>query len=164
MDEKTRRVLIVEDDEATADTIKESLEYLGYEVSGSVTNGEDAIERIKADEPDIVLMDIEIQGELDGIQTAKELITISNVPVIYLTGISDDATLERAIKTAPYGYITKPFEPDDLKIAIEIALNKHELDVGRENLLSRLQGVVSKIVSKYIGPEKLGTNSKNWFK
>ena len=129
MDEKTRRVLIVEDDE-----------------------------------PDIVLMDIEIQGELDGIQTAEELIAISNVPVVYLTGRSDDETLERAIKTAPYGYIIKPFEPEDLKIAIEIALNKHEIDEGREKLLSRLQGVVSKIMDKYNRPEKLGPNSKNWFK
>ena len=164
MDEETRRVLIVEDNESIADTIKESLEYLGYEVSDSVTNGEDALKRIKADEPDMVLMDIEIPGELDGIQTAEELIAISNVPVVYLTGRSDNETLERAIKTAPYGYIIKPFKPDDLKIAIEIALNKHELDEGREKLLSRLQGVVSKIVSKYIGPERLGTNSKNWFK
>ena len=157
-------MLIVEDDESIADTIKESLEYLGYEVSDSVASGEDALERIKADEPDIVLMDIEIQGDLDGIQTTEELIAISNVPVVYLTGRSDDETLERAIKTAPYGYIIKPFEPEDLKIAIEIALNKHEIDEGREKILSRLQGVVSKIMNKYIRPEKLGPNSKNWFK
>ena len=157
-------MLIVEDDEAIADTIKESLEYLGYEVSDSLSNGEDALKRIKADEPDIVLKDIEIQGELDGIQTAEELNAISNVPVVYLTGRSDNETLDRAIKTAPYGYIIKPFEPDDLKIAIEIALNKHEIDEGREKILSRLQGVVAIIVNKYIRPEKLGPNSKNWFK
>ena len=80
-----------------------------------------------------------------------------------MTGRTDDDTLDRVRKTNPYGYIVKPFEVTELKVAIELALYKHDVEVGRERMISELQGVVANVVRQYIGAEKLGPKGKNWF-
>ncbi|MDO8874403.1 MAG: response regulator [Methanoregula sp.] len=93
-------------------------------VCGRATTGAEAIEPVVNKIPDIVLMDINIKGNMDGIETTKRIKKEFNIPVIYVTSHSDDATLERAKETKPDGFILKPIEDNDLRIAIELALKK----------------------------------------
>ncbi|MCH7886381.1 MAG: response regulator [Candidatus Marinimicrobia bacterium] len=163
MGSETKSVLIVEDDEDTAEILSEALQQLDYNVAAAVTNGADAIACVQENVPDIILMDIELLGDMDGVQTTREILMICEVPVVYLTGRTDDETLDKVKKTNPYGYIVKPFEVTELKVAIELALYKHDVEVGREKLITELQDIVANVVRQYIGAEKLGPNGKNWF-
>jgi len=126
------KILVVEDENIVALEIKKRLQKLGYIVPGVASTGEDAIIKAEGILPDLVLMDIMLKGEIDGIQAAGEIRSRFNIPVIYLTAYSDEETLERAKLTEPYGYILKPFEEDDLRTAIEIALYRHQVSSGRE--------------------------------
>lgn len=163
MGSKTKSVLIVEDDEDIVETLSEALQQLDYNVAAAVTNGVDAIARVKHKVPDIILMDIQLLGDIDGVQTTREILSICDVPVVYLTGQTDEETLDKVKKTNPFGYIVKPFEIIELKVAIELALYKHDVEVGREKLISELQEIVANVVRQYIGSEKLGPNGNNWF-
>ena len=118
------KILIVEDDDIIARVEDWRLKNLGYTVCGRATNGADAIELVANKKPDVVLMDINIKGEIDGIETARMIKKEFNIPVIYVTSHSDGATLVRAKETKPDGFILKPFEDNDLRIAIELALSK----------------------------------------
>ena len=118
------KILIVEDDDIIARVEDWRLKNLGYTVCGRATNGSDAIELVANKKPDVVLMDINIKGEIDGIETARMIKKEFNIPVIYVTSHSDGATLVRAKETKPDGFILKPFEDNDLRIAIELALSK----------------------------------------
>ncbi len=120
-------ILIVEDESIVAKDIKKRLENLGYTVSAVVTSGEEAIEKAR-EKPDLVLMDIVLRGDTDGIAAAETIRTQVGVPVIYLTAYADEKTLQRAKITEPYGYILKPFEDRELHTAIEVALYKHEME------------------------------------
>jgi CheY-like chemotaxis protein len=126
------KILVVEDENIVALEIKKRLQKLGYIVPGVASTGEDAIIKVEGILPDLVLMDIMLKGEIDGIQAAGEIRSRFNIPVIYLTAYSDEETLERAKLTEPYGYILKPFEEDDLRTTIEIALYRHQVSSGRE--------------------------------
>lgn len=121
-------ILIVEDQNLIAWDLKSRLLNLGYEVSAIVASGEDAIERVQAMPPDLVLMDIRLKGDLDGIQTAAEIQSKADVPIIYLTAHSDESTATCAMATDPYGYILKPFEDRELRSTIELTLRKHRLE------------------------------------
>src|SRR5580698_11468584 len=103
------RILIVEDERITAEDLQETLTDLGYEVTASVSSGADAISQAQENTPDLALMDVCIQGEMDGTETARVLRERFNIPVIYLTAHADSATLSRAKLAQPLGYITKPF-------------------------------------------------------
>lgn len=146
MEDQTKRILIVEDDTDIGRSIKEGLEYHGYEVIGSAVSGEQALSMLERKTPDLILMDIELMGEMDGITTAEEVLKTFKIPVVYLTGMTDDKILDRAKLTDPYGYIVKPFELSELKIAIEIALDKHEKQMKKENTISLLQDSVAEIM------------------
>jgi PAS domain S-box-containing protein len=122
------RIFIVEDEAIVANDIAETLRSLGYCIAGTARSGEIAIEKISETLPDLVLMDVHLDGKLDGVQTAGEIHKTSNVPVIYLTAYGDEALLDRAKRTEPYGYIIKPFEERDLHSAIEMARYKYTLD------------------------------------
>ena len=122
-------ILVVEDEAVIAADIRASLEELGYHVLKTVSNGDDALRAIAAGAPDLVLMDISIQGEIDGIDTALRIRDRFATPVIYLTSFSDEATLSRAKKAGVYGYLLKPFADRDLRTAIDVALSKRELEV-----------------------------------
>ncbi len=122
------RVLIVEDELIVAQKLRFQLDTLGYEVLGIVMSGEEALHVVAHTPPDIVLMDIELQGELDGVQTAEQIHTRFDIPVIYITAYADPATVQRARTTAPSGYILKPFDMRELQVALEIALYKHAVD------------------------------------
>jgi len=120
-------VFIVEDELIEAEDIRQTLEKLGYAVTGIARSAESALESINTSRPDIVLMDIHISGRMDGIDTAKRIRTL-NIPVIFLTAHADETTLERAKITEPYGYILKPFDDRELHSAIEIGLYKHRME------------------------------------
>ncbi len=126
------KILVVEDENIVALEIKKRLQKLGYIVPGVASTGEDAISKAEGILPDLVLMDIMLKGEIDGINAAGEIRKRFNIPVIYLTAYSDGDTIERAKLTEPYGYILKPFEEDDLRTAIEIALYRHQMVNDRE--------------------------------
>jgi len=123
-------IFIVEDESIVAKDIQNNLIKLGYNVLGIANNGNDAIEQIKELNPDIVLMDIMIKGELTGIEVAEQLRKFVNVPVIFLTAYADESTLSRAKVTEPYGYILKPFKEIDLHSTIEMAVYKHQKDAA----------------------------------
>lgn len=121
------KVLVVEDEKIVALEIKSRLKKLGYLVPSVASTGEEAISRTEAFLPDLVLMDIMLKGSVDGIEAARQIREKMDIPIIYLTAYADSETLERAKVTAPYGYILKPFEENDLRTSIEIALFNHQL-------------------------------------
>lgn len=121
-------ILVVEDESIVAMDITNMLEKLGYVVLGSVGSGEEAIRRVTERLPDLVLMDIKLKGDIDGIEAAEHIRHNFHIPVVYLTAYSDKNTLERAKITEPYGYILKPFEERELHTCVEISLYKHEME------------------------------------
>lgn len=115
-------ILIVEDDIIIATLLQSRLTKLGFSVAHISSTGEDAIKKATELKPDLVLMDIRLKGEIDGIQATEAIHENEDVPVVYITSHSDENTLERAKKTKPAGYIIKPFTDDSLRTTIEIAL------------------------------------------
>ncbi|NLD57266.1 MAG: response regulator [Methanomicrobiales archaeon] len=118
------KILLVEDDDVIAKVADWRLKNLGYEVCGRATTGAEAMELVVNSRPDLVLMDINIRGDVDGIETARMIKSGFNIPVVYVTSHSDGPTLERAKATKPDGFIVKPFEDNDLRVAIELALKR----------------------------------------
>lgn len=118
------KVLIVEDETIVALDIKSAVKKLGFEVTNTVTNYDDALKCVVQNEPDIILMDINLENSKDGIQTVLAIKEIKNIPVIYLTAYVDDDTITRAIETNPVGYLTKPFKREELKSTILLGLYK----------------------------------------
>lgn len=115
------RVFIVEDKALIAESLHTALTKAGYIVCGKATSGEEALELIKTEAPDVILMDIQLAGKLDGIQTVEHIQQEQPVPVIYLTDFHDKETINRAKHTQPAAYLLKPFKASDLLIAIDIA-------------------------------------------
>ncbi|HEY4038451.1 MAG TPA: response regulator [Burkholderiaceae bacterium] len=122
------RILVVEDERIVARDLAGALTELGYQVPATVATGEGAIEQVRDLLPDIVLMDIRLPGPIDGIQAASAVRQEHDIPVIFLTAHSDDETLRRAMETEPIGYLVKPFNPPQLRCAIEIALHRREIN------------------------------------
>jgi len=118
------KILLVEDDDVIAKVADWRLKNLGYTVCGRATSGAEAMELVVNAKPDLVLMDINIRGDVDGIETARMIKKGFNIPVVYVTSHSDGPTLERAKETRPDGFIVKPFEDNDLRVAIELALKR----------------------------------------
>ena len=121
-------ILIVEDEALIAANLVQTLTSLGYSVQKPVATGEDAIRSVKTRKPDLVLMDIELAGSMDGIETAEKIRAIADIPLVYLTAYTDDKRLTKARLTEPYGYIVKPSHNHELRATIEMALYKHALD------------------------------------
>lgn len=128
------RIMIVEDERIVAKDLQGRLQSLGYKVVAMAAESKDAIAKAKATQPDLVLMDIRIEGEMDGIQTADVVRSELDIPVIFLTAYADPSTLSRAKIIEPFGYILKPFEERELQSTIEIAMYRHEAEQKlREN-------------------------------
>jgi DNA-binding LytR/AlgR family response regulator len=127
-------VLVVEDESIVSKDIQHSLKKLGYNVVGASATGEKAIELAGSENPDIVLMDIMLKGEMNGIEAAEKIKGSFSIPVIFLTAYADESTLAKAKITEPYGYILKPFKEIDLHTTIEMAIYKHgkEQEVVKE--------------------------------
>lgn len=122
------KVLVVEDEFIVSKDIQNSLIKLGYNVIGSAATGEKAIELALANEPDVILMDIMLKGELSGIQAAEKILENKSIPIIFLTAYADESTLSKAKIVQPFGYIIKPFKDIDLHTTIEMAIFKHGKD------------------------------------
>jgi PAS domain S-box-containing protein len=122
-------ILVVEDERVVASDLAESLARMGYDVVGTAASSSECIEHAEKRRPDLVLMDIRIEGPLDGIETAQLLRSRFDVPVIFLTAFADEATVARAKHTGAHGYILKPFRAGELKSAVEIALHKHAMEL-----------------------------------
>ncbi|MBP6387406.1 MAG: response regulator [Pseudarcicella sp.] len=123
------RILIVEDEMLIAANIAMQLENYGYEIVGIIPRGEEALKVVANEQPDLVLMDINLKGEIDGIQTAIAMQKTGKIPVIYLTANTDDAHFNRAKATNPYAFISKPFKKLDLQHAVDLAVER----ILREN-------------------------------
>lgn len=122
------KILIVEDEMIVAMDLANKLRGLGYTVCGSAVSGEDALTLVREQSPNLVLMDIHLAGVMDGVEAASQIHQECDVPVIYLTAHADRATLDRAKRTEPFGYIIKPFDESELESHIEMALYKHEAE------------------------------------
>ncbi|MDQ3110980.1 MAG: response regulator [Bacteroidota bacterium] len=127
---KPAKILIVEDKAVIAESLAATLEDAGYIVTAKITSGEEALATIEKEMPDVILMDIELDGKMDGIQTAELLLASYKIPIIYLTNFDDKTTIDRAKSTCPAAYLLKPFKKNDLLIAIEIAF--HNASTGKE--------------------------------
>ncbi len=121
-------ILIVEDEAIVAADLSIKLRQLGYNVAGTASRGKEAVEMAGDLRPDLILMDIRLDGYMDGIEAAELIRDRYDLPVIYLTAHSDTATLDRAKLTGPFGYVLKPFEERDVATQIELALHKHRAD------------------------------------
>ena len=123
MNKKTK-ILIVEDEMIIAANISLQLSTLGYEVTGILSRGEEALLHIEQQQPDILLLDINLKGNIDGIETAQIMQKTFNIPIIYLTANADEVNFNRAKSTHPYAFISKPFKKLDLERAIELTINR----------------------------------------
>ncbi|MEK6556867.1 MAG: response regulator [Candidatus Margulisiibacteriota bacterium] len=123
-----KRILIVEDECIIATDIQFSLQSMGYEVLGQASSGLEAIEKASLLEPDVVLMDINLKGDMDGITAADHIYQKNSIPVIYLTANSDEQLLNRAKHSHAYGYLIKPFDDREMKSMIELTLEKHNFE------------------------------------
>jgi PAS domain S-box-containing protein len=122
------KILIVEDEAIVAKNIEKHLLNAGYKVVGLATKAEESIEKAETEKPDLILMDIKLKGDMDGIEAANKIRESLRLPVIFLTSYTDDETFQRAKLTDPFGYLIKPFEIKDLKRTVEMALYKNKLN------------------------------------
>ena len=141
----SKKIMVVEDEMLVSESIQLSLEKLGYDVAGNASTGEQAVELARRANPDLVLMDINLPGNLEGIEAAREIRGELSVPVVYLTGYSDPATVERAQISAPYGSIVKPFTERELEVTISIALYRQQIDKEKDRLLTDLQRALAQL-------------------
>jgi PAS domain S-box-containing protein len=145
------KVLIVEDEPIVAMDLKQEIEELGYEVVGVAESADDALKIVQDAVPDFALMDIRIVGSMDGIQTARALRHWYRVPSIFLTSYSDDATLARAARVMPYGYLTKPFKSAELRATLKMALEHSRADARdmeeREQVTETFNGIPEGIIT-----------------
>ena len=135
---KDRRILVVEDEGIVALDIQTKLRRMGYDVPTPVPSAAEAIAKATELQPDLVLMDIQLEGDTDGIAAAERIHTDLGIPIVYLTAYADDTTLSRAKVAQPFAYLLKPYEERDLYVTIEIALNKHDLEQENIRLEERL--------------------------
>lgn len=150
------RILVVEDEGIVAEDIQMSLEDFGYDVTGVVTTGEEAVQKAQESRPDLVLMDVVLQGEMDGIEAAGLIQSSLKIPVIYLTAFADDEMLKRAKITEPFGYLIKPFRDRDLRSSIEMALYRHKLDTALKESREWLSVTLNSIGDAVIATDPAG--------
>lgn len=151
------RILIVEDETVAAWYLQEALENMEHKVVGSVASGEEAIQVAGEMQPTLILMDIRLQGEIDGIAAAEQIRLRFDIPVIYLTAHADNVTLSRAIATHPYGYLVKPFQEREVYTTIEIALRQHTLHQHQEETKNWLANTLNSIGHATIVTDRDGT-------
>ncbi len=144
------KILVVEDEMIIAAKISMQLTSLGYEVTGILPRGEQAIQHVKENKPDIILLDINLKGELDGIETARRVQLFADIPIIYLTANSDEATFNRAKPTRPSAFISKPFKQLDLQRAIELTISRMAENATGLNTENKTDGAQPFILSDRI--------------
>ena len=132
------RILIVEDEAITAMDLAAELRGLGYEVCGIEDSADGAVSAVEKEKPSLVLMDIRLGGNGDGVEAAQRIFSRQQAAVVFLTAHSDEETLSRALAVSPYGYIVKPFRARELKVAVELALTKHATELAASEKMSEL--------------------------
>lgn len=142
---RAAKILVVEDNKNVAAVLEARLRSFGYNVCEISPTGIGAIENTLKHRPDLILMDILLEGDMNGIEAADKIRQHSDVPVIFLTCLNDPAILERAIKTNPYGYLVKPYDNAALRSSIEIALIKHQASTEREKLIKQLERALEEV-------------------
>jgi CheY-like chemotaxis protein len=140
-------VLVVEDESIVSKDIQHSLKKLGYNVVGASSTGEKAIELAGEERPDIILMDIMLKGDMNGIEAAERIKELYSIPIVFLTAYADESTLSKAKITEPYGYILKPFKEIDLHTTIEMAVYKH----GKEQEMVKERDLLFSLVENKDG-------------
>jgi len=150
------RILVVEDENIVSKDIENRLKSLGYAVSAVASSGEEAINKAEETQPDLVLMDIMLKGDMDGVECAEQIRDRFNIPVVYLTAYADDKTLQRAKITGPYGYILKPFEERELHTTLEMALYKHKMERRLKESEEWLSTTLNSIGDAVIAADKKG--------
>lgn len=150
MEQSKARVLVVEDEGIIARDIQKVLFRLGYDVAGPAGTGAEALAEVERRVPDIVLMDIKIRGTMDGVETAREIRRHHQIPIVFLTAHTDSNTLGRVTKTAPYGYVVKPFTEASIKVAVEVALSRRraerEAQARQDWLHAALESITDAVV------------------
>ncbi|HPC42478.1 MAG TPA: response regulator [Spirochaetota bacterium] len=139
------KILIVEDDPVTVMYLQEMLELRGYRVVGSAPDGPDAIALAGRERPDLILMDVMLEGAMDGIETAMNIQSRFHIPVVYLTASTDEKNLRRAQETDPYGYLIKPIKDYDLYSALETALTRHRLEKKIKESEAFMSGLMNSV-------------------
>ena len=139
------RILIVEDVGSVTLVLTAALEALGYEVVGNAVEGTEAVRLTDEHRPDVVFMDISLEGDVDGVEAAGTIRSEFGTPVVFLTSHTDAETLERARTIEPHGYLVKPLEPRMLGPTIEMALHKHRMEIERQELTQRLQAALDEV-------------------
>jgi len=134
----SENILVVEDEWIVANQICRNLRNFGYTVCSTASTGDEAIERAEAERPDLILMDIVLNGKMDGIEAADRITSQFDIPVIYLTCYTDQEYIERAKQTKPFGYLVKPYHLKELYANIEMALHKHRIDKEIKDYLDSL--------------------------
>src|SRR6185369_1056609 len=124
----TARILIVDDEKISSELVRRMLFNIGYDVCAVANNGNEAVQKTVELRPDLILMDIRLQGEMTGIEAAEKIRKVADTPIVYLTAFSDDSTIDSAKVTQPFGYIEKPFSVGELRSTIEIALYRHKME------------------------------------
>ncbi|MHC1743912.1 MAG: response regulator [Syntrophobacteraceae bacterium] len=138
-------VFIVEDEIVTVRGLEQNLNDLGYRASGFAFSGEEAIALMERQRPEVVLVDIHLKGDMDGIELARKITSDYEIPVIYVTAYSDREILERARITDPSGYIVKPVRLSQLKVTLELALQRHEKGLGTKAALDACQRTIDEL-------------------
>jgi signal transduction histidine kinase len=151
------RILVVEDEQIVALELKERLTRMGHTVLGTVGSGEEAIAQARRLRPDLLLMDVKLQGEVDGIQAAEAIRADAgaDAAIVYLTAFADVETLSRAKLTEPYGYILKPFQERELHVVIDIALYRHRIE-RQQRLMTLVSGEVASSLSRQEIADRVG--------
>jgi len=150
------RILIVEDEGLIARDIEDMVRHAGYEICSVVGTGEEAVEKAETTHPDLILMDIILGGEMDGVEAAENIREQFNIPVIYLTAHTDENTLQRAKLTEPIGYTLKPVEQKELMTVIEMALYKHQMEIKLKERQGWLTTILQSIGEGVIATDKFG--------
>jgi two-component system cell cycle sensor histidine kinase/response regulator CckA len=153
---QTARIMVVEDEAIIAMDLAQRLRSVGHEVVATAATGAQALQRAACQQPDLVLMDIVLQGAMDGIQTAARLRETSDVPVLFLTSHSDPATIGGALGTEPYGYVLKPYNERELQAAIQVALYRHRSEDRLRKLERWLSATMASIGDAVIATDRGG--------
>ena len=141
----TKRIFIVEDEGIVAADLEDRLKRMGYVVAGKAASGEKAVEQVATTKPDLVLMDIILKGEMDGVEAAELIQKQQEIPVVFLTAHADDPTLKRARLAGPFGYVLKPFDERELRGAIEIAFYRAHVESELRHANHELEKALAEI-------------------
>jgi diguanylate cyclase (GGDEF)-like protein len=155
--------MIVEDEGIVARDLEEALTRLGYRVSGVASEGTQAVSMAEKLNPELVVMDVSLRGEVDGIQAARLIQERSHVPIIFLTGHRDSETLHRAVLTGPLGYLIKPFHEDELRCAIEVAIHKHRSEIEVREREETLRRSAERMQTLSLSDELTGLHNRRGF-